>query len=206
MDWLMFLWTVRVGFQDPKLTISAMKTMDKIGLDMWRARTTNKSFAKVVWNNNDIPWVVAISITLLSARLDISWRLLPTPFLCVCCRQLSWKISCVSRIPRCASTTSTTNVDLPPCACKGGPWNIGGRCWQDEFFPRFTGGGGFKYWILFNFHPKPWGNDQIWLNCFRGWNHQLLQLETWFAWTTNLAKFLRYAISLGHGPSIALCM
>ena len=72
----MFLWTVRVGFQDPKLTtkvcISAMKTMDKIGLDMLRARTTNKSFAKVVWNNNDIPWVVAIAITLLSARLNIS--------------------------------------------------------------------------------------------------------------------------------------
>lgn len=129
MDWLMFLWTVRVGFQDPKSTtkvcISVMKTMDKIGLDMLRARTTNKSFAKVVWNNNDIPWVISIAITLLSERLNISWPLLPTPFLCVYCRQLSWKISCASRIPRYASTTSTTNVDLPPCACKGGPWNIG---------------------------------------------------------------------------------
>ena len=72
----MFLWTVRVGFQDPKSTtkvcISVMKTMDKIGFDMWRARTTNKSFAKVVWKNNDIPWVISIAITLLSERLNIS--------------------------------------------------------------------------------------------------------------------------------------
>ena len=152
MDWLMFLWTVRVGSQDPnsttKVCISVMKTMVKSGLDMWRARTTNKSFAEVVWNIIMFSWHRYFLI-------HYGWLPLPcyqrvkylltivanTVSLCVL-SSVSWKISCASRTPRCASTTSTTNVDLPPCACKGGPWNIGGRCWQDEFFPRFTGGEG----------------------------------------------------------------